>query len=513
MSTRRRPRRSRPDHGLLPSGSLSTCHDNKAFGLTEGLVDSCRRFFAKSLSVAVPVLAALLTVSAAAAAADDVPTSREQIALSFAPVVRETSPAVVNIYTQKASRASDHDPFFSDPFFRFFFEGLRRRHAPQRQQNSLGSGVIIEGDGLIVTNHHVIEDADEIMVVLNDRREFQAEVVGADAAADLALLRIDPPSPLPFLPMGSSDALEVGDLVLAIGNPFGIGQSVTSGIVSALSRTGPGVGSDLSFIQTDAAINPGNSGGALVTIDGQLIGVNTAIFTRGGGSIGIGFAIPIDLVKALVRAIEGGSKSLARPWLGAQVQAVTPEIASNLGLDRPVGVLLNKVHRVGPARRAGLDKGDVILSIDDAEIVDNHGLNFRLAVGSLGEPAALDVWRDGKVLSTDLPLELPPRDPPPDVTELDGRHALAGATIANLSPGFNQDAGLDLFAEGVVILRIIRQSSAARLGLRRGDVIATVADQLIESVTKLVDTLYDLPSVWRLEIDRGDRRLGVAIGR
>ncbi|MGI9485741.1 MAG: Do family serine endopeptidase [Geminicoccaceae bacterium] len=447
------------------------------------------------------------------AAADEVPRSREQIALSFAPVVRETSSAVVNIYTRKASRASDRDPFFSDPFFQFFFEGLGRRQAPKRQQNSLGSGVIIEGDGLIVTNHHVIEDADEIMVVLNDRREFRAEVVGADAAADLALLRIETPSTLPALPMGSSDALEVGDLVLAIGNPFGIGQTVTSGIISALARTGAGVGSDLSFIQTDAAINPGNSGGALVTIDGQLIGVNTAIFTRGGGSIGIGFAIPIDLVKALVRSIEGGGSSLARPWLGAQVQTVTQELASSLGLDRPVGVLLNKVHRVGPARRAGLDKGDVILSIDGAEIVDKHGLNFRLAVGSLGEPAALDVWREGRVLSTDLPLELPPRDPAPDVTELDGRHALTGATIANLSPGFNQDAGLDLFAEGVVILRIVRNSPAARLGLRRGDVIASVADQPVDSVTELTDTLYSLPAVWRLQITRGGRQLGVTIGR
>ena len=456
------------------------------------------------------MLTCLFTLSAAA---EDVPRSREQIALSFAPVVRETSSAVVNIYTRKASRPSDRDPFFSDPFFQFFFEGLGRRQAPKRRQNSLGSGVIIATDGLVVTNHHVIEDADEIMVVLNDRREFQAEVVGADAAADLALLRIDPPSALPALPMGSSDALEVGDLVLAIGNPFGIGQTVTSGIVSALSRTGPGVGSDLSFIQTDAAINPGNSGGALVTINGELIGVNTAIFTRGGGSIGIGFAIPIDLVKALVRSIEGGGSSLARPWLGAQVQTVTPELASNLGLDRPVGVLLNKVHRVGPARRAGLDKGDVILSIDGAEIVDKHGLNFRLAVGSLGEAVALEVWRRGRMLSTDLPLELPPRDPEPDVTELNGRHALAGATIANLSPGFNQDAGLDLFAEGVVILRVDRRSPASRLGLRRGDVIASVADQPIDSVAELADTLYNLPAVWRLEIDRGGRRLGVTIDR
>lgn len=447
------------------------------------------------------------------ALSEDIPRSREQIGLSFAPVVRETAPAVVNIYTKKTSQPSAEAPFFSDPFFQFFFEGLGQRRAPQRQQNSLGSGVIIADDGLVVTNHHVIEDADEIMVVLNDRREFRAEVVGADAAADLALLRIEAPASLPALPMGSSDTLEVGDLVLAIGNPFGIGQTVTSGIVSALSRTGPGVGSDLSFIQTDAAVNPGNSGGALVTIDGRLVGVNTAIFTRGGGSIGIGFAIPIDLVKALIRSIEGGGSSLARPWLGAKVQTVSPELAANLGLERPVGVLLNQLHQSGPAHRAGLNKGDVILSIDGAEVIDNHGLNFRLAIGKLGDAAALDIWRQGKVVTADLPLELPPRDPPPNVVELDGRHALRGATVANLSPGFNQDTGLDLFAEGVVILRISRRSPADRLGLRRGDAIAIIEGEPITSVGQLENSLDGLPAAWRLEIDRGGRRLGVTIGQ
>lgn len=504
-SKRRRPRQSRPDAGLLRSVFLpTTLPDLEAFGLAGGLV----RFVLRQSAI---FLLGVLWVQPAFA--ENVPHSREQIALSFAPVVREASPAVVNIYTRKASRASDHDPFFSDPFFQFFFKGLNRRRAPERQQSSLGSGVIIESDGLVVTNHHVIEDADEIMVVLSDRREFEAELVGADAAADLALLRIAPPSPLPALPMGDSDNLEVGDLILAIGNPFGIGQTVTSGIISALSRTGPRVGSDLSFIQTDAAINPGNSGGALVTVDGQLVGVNTAIFTRGGGSIGIGFAIPIDLVKALVRSIEGGGSSLARPWLGAKVQTVTPELAGNLGLERPVGVLLNKVHRSGPARQAGLEQGDVITTVDGAEIVDNHGLNFRLAVGKLGDDAALGIWRRGDTLTVDLPLELPPRDPPPNVTELNGRYALAGATVANLSPGFNQDTGLDLFAEGVVILGIERRSPAFRLGVHRGDVIISIADHPIDTVADLTDALYRLPSAWRLEIDRGGRRLGVTIGQ
>lgn len=501
---RRRPKRSRPKPDLLRSVFFQLRIHDKAFGIAKGLVDSCRQLILVLLTMVVGLSSAL---------ADQIPTSREQISLSFAPVVRQASPAVVNIYTKKASRADDRDPFFSDPFFQYFFEGLGRRRAPQRQQNSLGSGVIIESDGLIVTNQHVIEGADEVMVVLNDRREFRAEVVGADAAADLALLRIDPPTSLPALSMGSSDALEVGDLVLAIGNPFGIGQTVTSGIISALSRTGPRVGSDLSFIQTDAAINPGNSGGALVTIDGALVGVNTAIFTRGGGSIGIGFAIPIDLVKALVHSIEGGGDSLARPWLGAKVQTVTTELAASLGLDRPVGVLLNQVHRSGPARRAGLEQGDVITAIDGVEVVDKQGLNFRLAVGKLSDAVSLSVWREGLDLEVDLPLELPPREPPPAVTEVNGQHALAGVTVANLSPGFNQDAGLDLFAEGVVILRINRRSPADRVGLRRGDVIVSVGDQPIRRVAELNDALDRLPPVWRLEIDRGDRRLGVTIGR
>lgn len=504
----RRPKQSRPKPRLFRTRRpLTFRFDDKAFGLAEGFI----RFWRRRLAFAAFFVLALGTLWPALA--EDVPVSREQIGLSFSPVVRKTAPAVVNIYTEKASQPTAQTPFLSDPFFQFFFEGLARRQAPKRQQNSLGSGVIIEADGLIVTNHHVIEDAEKIMVVLNDRREFSAEVVGADTAADLALLRIEAPSPLPALPMGSSDSLEVGDLVLAIGNPFGIGQTVTSGIVSALARTGPGVGSDLSFVQTDAAVNPGNSGGALVTIDGRLVGVNTAIFTRGGGSIGIGFAIPIDLVKALIRSIEGGGDSLARPWLGAKVQTVTSELAVNLDLPRPVGVLLNQLHRAGPAYRAGLEKGDVILSIDGAEIVDNHGLNFRLAIGELGVAANLDVWRQGKVITADLPLELPPRDPAPDVSELDGPHALRGATVANLSPAFNQDGGLDLLKEGVVILRIARRSSAHRLGLQRGDVVLQIAEQPIMSVAQLKDSLFDLPATWRIEIDRGGRRLGVTIGQ
>jgi S1-C subfamily serine protease len=275
---------------------------------------------------------ALALSVAGASGAEEVPRSRAEIGLSFAPVVRAAAPAVVNIYARKQQHRSAANPFSSDPFFRFFLPEFGGGAVPDDMpENSLGSGVIVDTHGLIVTNRHVIENADEIMVVLSDRREFRAELVGADEPADLALPEIEADG-LPALPMGDSDLLEVGDLVLAIGNPFGIGQTVTSGIVSAVARSTPNGGSDLSFIQTDAAINPGNSGGALVTLDGALVGINTAIFTRSGGSIGIGFAIPVNLVKALIRSVEGGGEGLQRPWLGARIQSVDAQLAQALGL-------------------------------------------------------------------------------------------------------------------------------------------------------------------------------------
>jgi Do/DeqQ family serine protease len=450
---------------------------------------------------------------ASAALAEQVPQSREQIALSFAPIVRQAAPAVVNIYTTKQGASSPLDSLFSDPFFDLFFEHERRRALREPAQQALGSGVIVRDDGLIVTNHHVIEDADQIMVVLSDRREYRAEILGDDETADLALLRIGAKNErLPSLPIGDSDRLEVGDLVLAIGNPFGIGKTVTSGIVSALGRTTPEIGSDLSFIQTDAAINPGNSGGALVTLDGRLVGINTAIFTRGGGgSIGIGFAIPVNLVKALIRSIESGDDELARAWLGARIQPVDAGLASTLGLMRPVGVLVSQVHPDGPAARAGLAQGDVVLAIDGTEVLDQRGLNFRLAIGQVGEDAELEVWRRGKRVTMQLALETPPYEPPPQTTTLTGRHALSGATVANMSPGLNEELGFDLFKRGVVVIEIQRGSDAARLRFRRGDVIARLEGERIETVGRLSDLVRERRLPWHLEVERGGRILAVVI--
>jgi serine protease Do len=438
-----------------------------------------------------------------------VPASREQIALSFAPVVRAAAPAVVNIYTRKERRVAGN-PFLSDPFFRFFFEDFGERPPRTAPENSLGSGVIVDPEGLIVTNHHVVEDADEIMVVLSDRREFRAEVVGGDEAADLALLDIKADG-LPALPLGNSDLLEVGDLVLAIGNPFGIGQTVTSGIVSAVARSTPDGRSDVSFIQTDAAINPGNSGGALVTLDGTLVGINTAIFTRSGGSIGIGFAIPVNLVKALIRSVEGGGEGLQRPWLGARIQSVDAGLAPALGLERPAGVLVNQVHPRSPAARAGLERGDVILAIGGREVPDARALDFRLALGTPGESAELRVRRDGRPLRLDLPLETPPYEPAPEVSRLEGRQALAGATVANLSPGLNRDLGLDLFEKGVIVLEVDRGTPAASIRLRRGDVIRSLAGEAIDDVAELKRVVTRRPLPWRLEVERAGRPLAVVI--
>src|SRR5215469_265713 len=295
-----------------------------------------------------------LTVAAAClgpAVAQTAPRSREAIRLSFAPIVKQAAPAVVNVFSRRVVRTSA-SPFADDPFFRRFFGDRSPFGIPQeRVQNSLGSGVVIDPDGIIVTNHHVIQEGQEITVVLSDRREFEAKVLRSDERTDLAVLKIDPKGErLPTLEIGDSDALQVGDLVLAIGNPFGVGQTVTSGIVSAVARTNIGISDYRFFIQTDAAINPGNSGGALVSMDGRLVGINTAIFARdGGGSIGIGFAIPANMVRSVIANLNGDK--IVRPWFGASGQNVTADIANSLGLPHPTGVLLADVYPGSPAER------------------------------------------------------------------------------------------------------------------------------------------------------------------
>jgi Do/DeqQ family serine protease len=458
------------------------------------------------------VLTALFIAASAGAAEKQVPPSGDAVTLSFAPLVKKAAPAVVNIYARKIVRQRGSMPLFDDPFFRRFFGEEFGLGVPRSQlQNSLGSGVIVRANGLIVTNKHVIEGADQINVVLADRREFAAKIVVSDDRTDLAVLQLDAvDGPLPVLDIGDSDDIEVGDLVLAIGNPFGVGQTVTSGIVSALARTRV-TPSDLNFfIQTDAAINPGNSGGALVTMNGKLIGVNTAIFSKSGGSLGIGFAIPSNMVRAVITGITKDGK-LVRPWLGAMGQGVTQDIAASLGLKRPTGVLISHVYKGSVADTAGLRVGDVVLAVNGHEVDDPKALNFRIATLPIGDTVVLRVWRRTGTAALKLLLTPAPEDPARDVTGLDGRHPLAGATVANMSPALAEELGLDPFAKGVIILDLQRGSPASRLGFRAGDVVRNVNSVDITSVTDLKTALGRGTERWQVNIDRGGESMKLII--
>ena len=459
------------------------------------------------LPVLLAALPLLLLAPALLAQTKAVPDSREEILLSFAPVVQKVAPAVVNIYTKRVVRQRPVSPLFDDPFFRRFFgesfgpQGRERK----RVQTSLGSGVIVSDDGLIVTNYHVIKDASEITAVLADRREFAAEVVVEDERADLAVLRIDPEDErLPVIVLKDSDEAEVGDLVLAIGNPFGVGQTVTSGIVSALARTQVDISDFNSFIQTDAAINPGNSGGALVTLDGKLIGINTAIYSRSGGSIGIGFAVPSNMVRTVIASARNGGR-VTRPWLGLLGQTVTADLAEGVGLERPGGVIVSEVYPGGPAERADIEPGDVIVSIDGRPAPDLDTLRFRVATGELGGEAKLEVWRARRLGSRALPLELAPETPPRDTTPLGGRHPLSGATVANLSPALAEELDLAGAWRGIIVIEVARGSPARRFRFRTGDTILAINRREVSRVGELRTALDRARGAWAITYSRQGR--------
>lgn len=438
-----------------------------------------------------------------------VPESMKEVQLSFSPIVKRVAPAVVNVYSKRIiqSRPTLRD----DPFFEYFFGRNRMQPPRQRIQNSLGSGVIVRSDGLIVTNNHVIEGGDQYTVVLTDRREYDAELVLADERTDLAVLRIDTKGEeLPSLKFADSDQAEVGDIVLAIGDPFGVGQTVTSGIISAVARTRVGISDFQFFIQTDAAINPGNSGGALVNMTGNLVGINSAIYSRSGGSNGIGFAIPSNMVRSVVKsAITGGA--IVRPWLGIKGQVVTADLADSLGLDRPIGVLVNSLYPSSPAKKAGLREGDVILAVDEFDVFDPAGLNYRVATKAVGDEVLLTYKRSKLTHKVRVKLIAPPEDPPRDLSELDGNHPLSGVTLANLSPAFAEEMGFDWEKEGVVIVGTKRGSAASRLGLKPGDILLGVNDRDIATVAQAKKALNQKRSRWAITIKRGDRTLSVTV--
>ncbi|MEO1199175.1 MAG: Do family serine endopeptidase [Pseudomonadota bacterium] len=461
---------------------------------------------------AIAALALTILVSVPVSAQDrSVPTSPGELQLSFAPIVKQAAPAVVNVYASRVVRRQV-SPFMNDPFFRRFFGGPNQGLPRDRVENALGSGVIVSPDGLVVTNHHVIEGADEVRVVLADRRELAAEIVISDERTDLAVLRIETTdSTLPHLSFAEPDILEVGDLVLAIGNPFGVGQTVTAGIVSATARTQAGITDFGFFIQTDAAINPGNSGGALVDMDGRLVGINTAIFSRGGGSVGIGFAIPADMVQSVVAGVASGA-GLQRPWFGATLQEVTSEIAETFGLDRPVGVLVVKVRSRGPAEAAGVERGDLVLAVDGDPVNDLATFGYRYALRGVGGQATLTVLRDGREILVPVELMVAPEDPPRDLRTLEGPSPLAGAVVGNLSPALSEEIGLELDGEGVVIVEVAGRSPARSLGVVPGDIIVSINDIDVRTTADVEDLTVESRRLWRLTFNRRGRILSTVVG-
>ena len=435
-----------------------------------------------------------------------VPQNDAQVRLSYAPIVEQASPAVVNIFTAKRVQQRQR---MRDPFFDYFFGGQQGRGgmSQERIERSLGSGVVVSADGLVVTNKHVVGDADEIRVVLSDRREFAARLIVSDDRSDLALIQLEKvDAPLPVLPLGNSDDILVGDLVLAIGNPFGVGQTVTSGIVSALRSGNSGPTGYQYYIQTDAAINPGNSGGALISMDGRLIGINTFIFSQTGNSVGIGFAVPVNLVRTVINASETGT--IARPWLGAQTETIDSDLARTLNLERPAGVLVNSVRKGSPAAKAGVQAGDVIFAVDGKEVSNPETLNFQIATKSDGATTSLTVIRKGKAQVLKARLALPPEDPPRDVTTLSGEHVFAGLNVANLSPAFARELNQNLPEEGVVVLQVSRTAIAARMGLvRPGDIIESLDGGLVRTVDELEARLAADPNAaLRFGLIRGGQR-------
>lgn len=435
-----------------------------------------------------------------------VPESRAEIQLSFSPIVKETSPSVVNIY---ASRVVEErlSPFADDPFFSQFF---RSGPARQRVQRSLGSGVIVSGDGLVVSNYHVVGEASDIRVVLSDKREYKGEVILADKDADVAVLRLDGASDLPALPLADSDALEVGDLVLAIGNPFGVGQTVSSGIVSGLARSGSAIpGGAGSYIQTDAAINPGNSGGALVDMSGRLVGINTSILSRSGGSNGIGFAIPANLVREFTRQAEAGQTRFIHPWSGVSTQSVDDAVAEALGLDRPEGVVLSELHPQSPFAMLGLTAGDVLLSLDDQPILSPSDLEYRLSILPVGSSVKLSALRAGEPVELDLSLIAAPGSESIDTVEITSSGPLGGLVVADLTPALIDEYGLSLMSDGVVLLEA--QGPSARLGLQPGDRIVEVNATEIRTTKDLQSVARQKIGMWLITFERGGRLLRMRV--
>jgi Do/DeqQ family serine protease len=427
-----------------------------------------------------------------------VPINKADAISSYAPIVRRSSPAVVNVYARSIERGRVAVDFFGGAF-----------RIPDRASQSQGSGVIVRDDGIVVTNNHVVEGATELVVVLGDRREFPAKVVLTDPRTDLAVLRIDAKGErMTALKFADTSNAQVGDQVLAIGNPFGVGQTVTGGIISALARTDVGITDYSFFIQTDASINPGNSGGALVDMNGDLVGVNTAIFSRSGTSAGVGFAIPAEMVK---RVVDGAVKDgkVIRAWSGIKGQSVDAEIARTMGLDRPGGILVTEVFPDSAAAQAGLRRGDIVMGFAGSSVSDYSGLRFQAATRAPGERVAFSYLRQGRTLSGEGILSAPPGGDAASKT-LTGRHSFDGVTVATLTPALAEEQGLDPFTTGVLVVGVNNGGEGARAGLRPGDIVLDTNDSPVTSIGDLESRLKGATQ-GKVTIMRGDRRISAIL--
>jgi serine protease Do len=417
-------------------------------------------------------------------AADGAPVNLGNFANGFSSVLKPALPAVVNIRSSKVVKAQGRNGAspFNDPFFRQFFGDQFGQRNPQAQrEQSLGSGVIITGDGTVLTNNHVIDGASDIKVYLNDKREFKATLVGTDPKTDIAVLKIDAKD-LPTLPLGNSSTLQVGDLIFAIGDPFGIGETATMGIVSAKGRGGLGIENYEDFIQTDAAINPGNSGGAMIDLHGNLVGINTAILTGGsGGNQGVGFAIPINLARNVLDQIRAHGK-VVRGYMGVFIQDVTPEMAKQFRLNETRGALIGDVSADTPGARAGLKRGDVILAVNGQEVNGANQLRLEISQTPPGTLVKLKLWRDGKAQDTNLTLgELPETAEKISQGE-EGGGALEGVDVEDVTPEIAKQLNLRAGTHGVVVTSVDPSSAAGSQGLRQGDVIQEVNHKPVTNV-------------------------------
>lgn len=454
--------------------------------------------------VAIWIATLAVTLPAAAQTADRPLFLNEDGLPTLAPLLAEVTPAVVNVSVESL-QTLEMNPLFNDPFFRRFFDMQPMPQEPQqRRQMSAGSGVIIDAEeGYVLTNSHVVENGERILVTLKDRRQFQADLIGNDPGTDIALLKIDADG-LTALDMGDSDRLQVGDYVLAIGNPFGLGQTVTSGIISALGRSGLNIEGYENFIQTDASINPGNSGGALVTLDGRLIGINTAIIAPSGGNVGIGFAVPANMAEAVVeQLVEFGE--VQRGQLGVMVQDFTPDLAAALGMDTSEGAVVTQVDPESAAEDAQLQAGDLIVSIDGRPVIGAADLRSQIGLKRVGAQIEIGIIREGLALEITATL----RKGGQTQMRQTGREfdQLSGAELRDLGPGD------PLFGDvsGVVVAQVQSDSRAARSGLQAGDVILAVNRVPVGSVAELRAQLASIEGALALTIQRGSARVFLLI--